>query len=175
MEIKIVSNKPIGIPNGKILKVYKLATGKMNFYQVIEGIHAGRIICSTECVEIDEIQKDNKVLLPQEVYEAFERIKNSWAKHLNKDDFISMLLNVNTYGTTGDALVLKKFAATNPYEYVKALANGYKPAQSNIKDEVSQMIHEWLNVEYVDNEKKDIQLFAEKLTNFYKQKLSKTS
>ncbi|GIN38485.1 MULTISPECIES: hypothetical protein [Heyndrickxia] len=119
--------------------------------------------------------KTNKVELPQEVFEAFERVKACWGRFLTKDQLNSLLLNINVTGTSGDSLILKEFAAIKPTEYVKALANGYKPQYSTLTDEVSDIIQDWLSREYIEDEATDVRLFAEKLTNFYSQKLSKTS
>lgn len=113
--------------------------------------------------------------LPTEVCEALDRIKKCWGRYLTQNDLNALLLNINIVGTSGDSLILKKFAANNPTDYIKALANGYKPKQENINEEVCDIIQHWMNTPYVGNEAKDVRNFAEKLTEFYKQKLSKTS
>lgn len=116
-----------------------------------------------------------KAELPREVFEAFQRIKRSWRNLVSEDDLNLLLLNINLYGTSGDTLILKEFAKEHPTEYIKALANGYKPKTDNINEEVSDMIQEWVNTEYVADEATDALLFAERLTSFYKQKLIKIS
>ncbi|KYC92240.1 hypothetical protein B4102_3781 [Heyndrickxia sporothermodurans] len=176
MKIKIIKDK-LGIPLGEVLKVYILASGKMNFYQVIDGRFSGRVICSTECVVLDEIQDDHRVELPLQVFEALERVKRAWRKILNKDEMNGFLLNIhaNGVGTHGDLPIIRQFAASHPTDYIKALANGYKPKETNITKEVSNMIREYIDAGYAEDKDKDIKKFAEKLTNFFKEKLSKTS
>ena len=205
MKIQLIKNYKTGtshIAKGTVMTVKKRPRNvwpffKSNKYQVTLGPHFGLVIPEEYCLELpnkktyteeewfemknlyenklNNLRLNSSVELPREVYEAFEAVKKSWSKHLTADDFISLMLNINLYGTTGNALVLKKFAAANPIEYVRALANGYKTQHSTITDEVSDIIQDWLSREYIEDEATDVRLFAEKLTNFYKQKLSKTS
>lgn len=116
--------------------------------------------------------------LPKNVYEVLERVRERIERvSNNQNDLYITLLNVCRYGaeTHGDLHVIREYAMQNPKQYINALANGYKLENTNITEQVSDLIQEWLNTEYVEDEATDIYLFADRLTEFYKEKLTKTS
>lgn len=202
-KIKIVKDLKVGtfwIRSGEIFNARLLVTMPVQFnppYQIIEGRCSGITVPREHCMELPqentytekqwndmknhyqtqlENERNSKIVeVPQEVFEAFERVKANWGKFLDKNDLCGLLLNIHVTGTSGDSLILKEFASSNPYEYVKALANGCKPTKTSVTDEVYDILQSWLSTEYVEDEATDIRNFAEKLTNFYSQKLTKTS
>lgn len=171
-------------------------------YQVIEGKYMGETIPFDHCILVektyseqewnemenhymklidDERRKNNeksKVALPEEVFKAFESV-NKRLRNVNASDdtIYDILLNIRIYGNgaQGDLRTLYDYSMKNPKQYINAIANGYKLENTNITEQVSDLIQEWLNTEYVEDEETDIYLFAERLTEFYKEKLTKTS
>ncbi|MCM3456570.1 hypothetical protein M3685_21965 [Heyndrickxia oleronia] len=116
-----------------------------------------------------------KVELPKDVFDAFERFKRTGRKYQTEDELNIVLMNVVFIGHYGDLAILKQFAMKNPTAYIHAIANGYTLKNPDINEEVFELLDNWLSKSYVVDEKTDIRMFAEKLTNFYKQKLLKTS
>jgi hypothetical protein len=76
-----------------------------------------------------------KVELPIEICQAFDRIKRSWRNLLKEEEMNLMFLNVNQIAQMGDLLILKKYAQNNPTQYIKALANGYTISEEDAKKE----------------------------------------
>ncbi|MDR4318419.1 Uncharacterised protein [Niallia circulans] len=112
-----------------------------------------------------------KVELPLDVYNAFEGVKNSWGKLVNKDEINLLLLQIIHLAseTVGDSVVLKKFALEHPTKYVCAIANGYKlDGETKLVKQVDQLINTWLDTEYKGDEKQDRFNFAQELTQFIK-------
>jgi hypothetical protein len=116
-----------------------------------------------------------KVELPIDVYQAFERLKRNWRNLLKEEDLDLIFLNVNQIAHTGDLVILKKYAQTNPTKYIKALANGYV-AQTNplLVKEVNQMLDEWLSTPpFLDDVKNDRYEFSKKLVEYVEAKIAK--
>lgn len=113
-----------------------------------------------------------KVLVPKKVAEAFDYYKET-CKNMSKDtlDLTLMAIPFSPFSKgNGQALILKEFAKESPTLYLQAIANGYEPT-IDIKEEVAEMITNWLNKPYVGNEKRDIESFAKMVTTYFKQNL----
>lgn len=111
--------------------------------------------------------RNKKVELPKEVFEAFERLKETWSVCLSEEEMNLMFLKITCTRVTRDALILKNFASENPTAYIKALANGYTVRADDTEKEVAGMIKKWLNTPYPDEgTDKDIMRFAQDLTNY---------
>lgn len=126
--------------------------------------------------QLIDFEKSLKVPLPQDVFDAFERFKRTGEKYQTKDELNIILMNVVFIGHYGDLAILKQYAMKNPTKYLKAVINGYTLEKENkLADEVSDMLQKWLDVPYHGSEAEDVRLFSIKLTEFFNQKLSKTS
>ncbi|MEE8669263.1 hypothetical protein AABM27_03550 [Heyndrickxia faecalis] len=182
--IRIVHLKNKVIPRGHICKARSypgwIGLGFPPF-QIVDGPYAGETIMPADCIEIkDEIRQAETTLevVPKEIKLALDAA----FKRFNKATFgetgiYNVLLDINTFGkgSNQELGTLRKWAKENPQKYIKALANGYIAEDNSIIDEVSNMIDIWLGEDYGDDEAADIRSFAEKLTNYFTEKLSKTS
>lgn len=105
-----------------------------------------------------------KVLVPEKVYRAFENTKRAMS-HIDSDQLNVLFLNIFTVGNAGDLKILKEYAKQNPTKYLKCLVYGYTLDKQEV---LKNMIHDWLESPIADNdEMKDIEIFAERLTQFF--------
>jgi hypothetical protein len=145
----------------------------MDFEQKTKELYARNVELETQLINFERYLK---VPLPKEVFEAFERLKRTWGQIATQDEMNQILMNAVFIAQFGDLLVLKQYALKHPTNYMKAIVNGYTLENTDqLTEEVTQMINQWIDTPYDGDEKKDIRLFAEKLTDYYKQKLLKTS
>ncbi|WP_018664594.1 hypothetical protein [Heyndrickxia acidiproducens] len=119
-------------------------------------------------------------IVPREIKAALDGVfKNAKDAGWGVKGTYTMLLDIKTWGrgSRQDLGVLRQWAADNPQKYVRALANGYTcEEEERIVLEVFEMLNIWLNNPYEeDDEPEDIRLFARKLTNYFTEKLSKSS
>ncbi|APC48978.1 hypothetical protein BME96_12595 [Virgibacillus halodenitrificans] len=110
-----------------------------------------------------------RVLVPKKVAEALDYHKEI-CKGMSPDTIDMILMSIPFSTVHGHALVLKQFAKQKPTLYLQAIANDYEPIV-DIEEEVEQMLTDWLNKKYVDDEKTDVKNFARVVTNHIKQKL----
>ncbi len=106
------------------------------------------------------------VLVNQEVYQAFESLKVRLSNMANKDEINLLFLSIfnNANGQSDEVKVLREFAINYPTKYLHALVYGYSLDKMDV---LKNMIRDWLDKPYVENEEKDIELFAERLTQFF--------
>lgn len=104
-----------------------------------------------------------KVLVPEKVYRAFENTKRAMS-HIDSDQLNVLFLNIFTVGNVGDLKILKEYAKQNPTKYLQCLVCGYTLDKQEV---LRNMLTEWLSDPYVEDEEKDIEIFAERLTQFF--------
>lgn len=104
-----------------------------------------------------------KVKIPKKVADALDYHKNLWTL-MSPADRDLMLMSIPFALVHGQSLIIKNFAKENPSLYLQALANGYEPIM-DIREELAQMLNEWLDKPYADVKGKDIQEFADTIVN----------
>lgn len=111
-----------------------------------------------------------RMIVPVKVAKAFDYHKKMW-KIMNPSD-INLMFMAIPFARVSDrqTLILKKFAHQNPTLYLNAVLHGYK-GHPSLEEELAEMISDWLDKPYVNDEKRDIEQFAEKVTNFFQQQL----
>ena len=105
----------------------------------------------------------NKVLVPNQVYEAFENVKKTLS-HVNEDDLSLIFLNIFVFGRSGDLKILKEYAMKDPTKYLHALIYGYTTDKT---EALKTILKNWLSEPYVEDEEKDVEMFAERITRFF--------
>lgn len=110
-----------------------------------------------------------KVFIPKEVADALDFHREELWKHLDQNTVDHMLMYIpSSLNVTEQTLILKKFANENPSTYLQAIANGYEPIR-DLKEEVAQMLSDWMNTGYVEDEQTDIKNFANLVTDYIQQ------
>lgn len=93
--------------------------------------------------EVDEAREVKKVPLPKEVAEALD----SYFREGNDVDFIVRTLSLNSGESARDRLkTIKRFAASNGFEFTAALANGYTVEQTKeerLREGLKTIYQEW--------------------------------
>lgn len=107
----------------------------------------------------------DKVLLPEDVYLAFENTKKRVSK-LSENEQLLIFMGITVTGRQGDSKILRDFAIRDPKKYLKALMFGYSLDKQEV---LTNMIKNWLSEPYVEDEENDIKQFAERLTKFFLQ------
>lgn len=105
-----------------------------------------------------------KVKVPKEVSRAFDfyELKLNPMKRDTKR-FILMSLPFSAVNC-GPGRILKKYAFSNPSQYLQSLLYGYEP-QVDVNDVLVDMIEEWLNKPYYgSDEKEDVKVLVSKIT-----------
>ncbi|OUM85668.1 MAG: hypothetical protein BAA01_09365 [Bacillus thermozeamaize] len=133
--------------------------------------------------EIDELNQERKALLlavdkqkvviPEEVAEAIEQIRMSgheWELFYN--DHIYQRANGSNRYFQVIADYMQKI--TNVKTYFSALINGYTTKEEALEEQVSHMLHEWLEAEYEGDEETDRREFAKRLVSFMRRELAQS-
>ncbi|TYS66345.1 hypothetical protein FZD47_02330 [Bacillus infantis] len=121
-------------------------------------------------------EEQQKVAVPIEVYQAFERLKRSWSSLMPKEELNFLFLNIQLIGDFGDALTLKRFSRDNPTQYAAALAHGWKPQEDvQLAANVKNFLKQWLEDHGASDDPEAQREFANKVTlymmgHFAKQK-----
>ncbi|MEF7566099.1 hypothetical protein V4V35_24205 [Bacillus infantis] len=110
-------------------------------------------------------EEQQKVAVPIEVYQAFERLKRSWSSLMPKEELNFLFLNIQLIGDFGDALTLKRFSRDNPTQYAAALAHGWKPQEDvQLAANVKNFLKQWLEDYGASDDPEAQQEFANKVT-----------
>lgn len=182
--IRIVHLKNKVIPRGHICEARPypgwISLGFPPF-QIIDGPYAGETIVQGDFIKIEESKQTPATKLevvPEEIKLALDVVFEKFNKAtFGETGVYNVLLDINTFGkgSNHELGTLRKWARENPQMYIRAIANGYTSVETKIEDEVADMIETWLGEEYGDDEAEDVRRFAEKLTNYLTEKLTKTS
>lgn len=109
------------------------------------------------------------IRVPKKVADALDYYKqNTPTQDSLKISLMAIPFLVPSNTPNDHSLVLREFALKQPGEYLQAITNGYVPI-INTREELANMINDWLNKPYKDGEQKDIKQFANKIFDFIKQ------
>ncbi|MGP4038351.1 hypothetical protein ACTWP4_00370 [Gracilibacillus sp. D59] len=107
----------------------------------------------------------NPVKVPKEVAEAFSYHEQQF-RNMPKATLHFVLMGIPFSVVHGQALVLKQYANSHPTQYLQAVLHGYV-YKLDTKQELANMIEEWLNTPYEGTSREEVQMLADKIVNHF--------